>query len=83
MCRVCLENGQSTAIRFGFCAQQYFACGLDDGWLERLDETSYGWIQNPFAAVPSANVTGMPENSVSRPLRDRFVVEKVGEEMSS
>jgi len=37
----------------------------------------------PFTAVPSAHVTGMAENSVSRPLRDCFVVEKIGDEMSS
>ena len=30
MCRVCLENGQST-VHFGFCAQQYFAWVLMTG----------------------------------------------------
>ena len=77
-----LENGKFTTIRLGFCTQQYFACCLDDRWLERFYETSYRRIQNSLAAVPSAHVTGMPENTVSRPLRDRFVVKKISEEMT-
>lgn len=47
-----LENGKFTTIRLGFCTQQYFACRLDDRWLERLYETSYRRIQNSLAARP-------------------------------